>query len=259
MARIKPKIRSLAVSQLGVDREVQRYEDPAKTARIKRDFNESALGIITISQRDDGTYHIADGQHRVSAARDKMGDDYQVDCKIFVGLSREEEALLFRILNDTNRPRPFDIFRVRVIEQDPVAVEILKIIEAYGWRLSTSNETGAFAAVVSAEHIYKRDHEALDLAISIITGAWGKTPKASDGRILKALGQVLLRYGDAIDADELVEKLAATPGPEDLLVRAMGLVQIRRGSIINALAEILVDDIYNKRKRNPLPGWRSRR
>jgi hypothetical protein len=68
---------------------------------------------------------------------------------------------------------------------------------------------------------------------------------------------VKLRHGDAIDTQKLVNELAAIPGgPRGLVGRARSLKEFRRGIIGDAMAELLVNMINNKRRVNRLPSWR---
>jgi hypothetical protein len=178
-----PKLRDLPVSVLIVDADVQRRLDLRRVARMVADFQPQALGTITVSRRDDGSYHIIDGQHRVMAAREARGESFSISARVFEGLSIRDEAGLFRLLNETAKPTAFDGFRVRVVEGEHVAVHVTDMLKRHGFGLSRGVQDGAFSAVTAAERVYRLDPNALERALGSLTHAWGRMASAVDARI----------------------------------------------------------------------------
>lgn len=253
-----PEIRPVELEQLFVDPEVQRTIEPRKVQRIADDLNEAALGTITLSERDDKKYHIVDGQHRVAALLRLVEPSYKVNCRVFRSLTRSEEAELFRLLNTTSRPSAVDSFRIRVIEGDPAAVFIVRVLTDNNWKLATGSSDRMFAAVAAIERVYKFGEDAVVNAITTTTRAWGHQQAAGDGRVVEGLGLVHARYGTAIDVDNLVERLHKYPdGPAKLIGNARTLSDVLGTSVARAMAESIVE-IYNKGKTTrALPHWRS--
>lgn len=254
----KPDLRPLAVSSLNVDPGIQRGLDRRRVSKMAEALDLDALGVVTVSHRANGTYHVVDGQHRIAAVRLAGGDSVKVMCRVFDGLSSEAEARLFRLLNNTVKPQQIDLFRIRVVEGDPVAVDIQRMIEANGWRLVFGTRPGAFVAVAAAERIYRLDPVALEKTFNVVTRAWGHAQSSVDGRVIEGIGLVLARYGTAVDVADLTDRLARYGGGAGALIgKARGLRDLRGGQICRALAEIVVD-LYNaRRKTRALPGWRA--
>lgn len=254
----KPVIRQLSVTALIVDRDVQRGIDRNRVAKIADDLDLEAIGTITVSHRGNGSYHVIDGQHRVEALRLAGGDGEKIDCRIFDGLTIEDEARLFRLLNNTARLQALDKFRVRVVEGEEIAVAINDILIRHGWKLSGGASDGSFSAVAAVERIWNRDTSAVDRTINTITRAWGHMAIASNGFIVEGIGAVYARYGDAIDDTNLADRLARYPGgPAKLIGSARGLKDAYRFTVQTAISDLIVE-IYNvNRRTKALPPWRA--
>lgn len=260
----KPELKQLPVSILAVDRRVQRSSlDPRRAAKIAAELNRDALGVITVSRRIDGQHVIVDGQHRVEGLRIAGQGAGTVLCRVFTGLTLAEEAEMFRLLNNTAKVQYLDLFRVRVIEGDPVAVASAEIIERHGWKVSLNGgHDRYFNAVQAFERIYTRSRDkkpnAAEQALVTITTAWGHIGSAVDGRIFEGVGLLYLRYGAAVDTGEFVARLAKFPGgPGALLGKARGLRELIGGQVSHAVAEICVEFYNQRRKTRALPPWRA--
>src|SRR6188474_1918763 len=123
----------ISVGDLEVDPGIQRaHLDLRKIERMVANFNPAALGVITVSQRNRLTKIVLDGMHRrqtVSLVTDNTG---KLLCHVFKGLTRAEEAQMFLDLNNGNPVSLLDKFAVRLVAEDPVALEIDKMTKAYG-------------------------------------------------------------------------------------------------------------------------------
>ncbi len=255
----EPDVYPIAVSALIVDPAVQRGIDKRRVHKIADGIDLDAIGVITVSIRDNGDHHIIDGQHRVEALRAAGFGQGCVTCRVFKSLSLAQEAAMFRLLNASAKVGFLDQFRVRVIEGDPVAVDISRIAERYGWTISPSGRAkSGFFAVAAMERIYLQDKVAAERAMATATRAWGHDSLGVDGRIIEGLGLVYARYGDAAEINELTERLSKFGGgPGALLGKARGLRDLIGSTVTKSVAEIVVE-IYNQRRRTrPLPSWRS--
>jgi hypothetical protein len=254
-----PDLRPVSASQLIVDPDVQRALDMRRVNDIAENLNFDALGTVTVSHRQNGSYHIIDGQHRVQAVRLVGGDDEKLLCRVFSGLTLAEEAEMFRLLNNTAKPQAADLFRVRVVEGDPDAVAIVQIIKRHGWSVGFGRE-GAIAAVAALERTYRRNPDALDHAVASITRSWGHGTPGNDGRLVEGIGMVYARYGSAVQVADMVPRLASfAGGPGALLGRAKGLQEMIGGNQPNAVAEIVVETYNRGRRTRALQPWRASR
>lgn len=251
------EIERIPAGKLTVDPAVQRGLDNVKVEKMVSEFDEAALGTITVSRRKGGQLCIIDGQHRTAAARIMKGEDYAVPCLVFKGLSVEGEARMFRLLNNTTKVEPLALFRVRMVEGEEVAVAIGLIIDEAGWALADRNMNGGLRCVAAMERIYRRSPEALLGSLTAIRHAWGVDDPAGDGRIVEGIGLLIARYGTAIDVSDLAHKLAAAGTPSAFIGRARTIRDALGTTLANCIAEVAVE-IYNKNRRTKaLPSWRS--
>lgn len=260
-----PHWENLPLAKLTIDPEVQRSLDKTRVNRMVKDYQPQALGALVVSRRQDGTIHVIDGQHRLAASIAAGYGDREVSCLVFEGLSKPQEAMLFRQLNNTRTPQSLDKFRVRVIEGDEVAVALNTILEAHGWHAAQSKDDSCFAAVAALEKVYrgKLNGEGdtatiCDTLIRVITKAWDFNADGVRAELIGGLGALLLRFNTRVDLSKLTTELGQTAGgPLGLIGRAKSLRDLRGGTIPDALAEIVVEMLNKSRRTNRLPHWRS--
>lgn len=241
------EVRILRVGTIKVDAEIQRYLDRPRAQRIADDYDPDAVGIITVSERADGIY-VVDGQHRVAGVVLARGENTPIQARVMTGLSRAEEARLFRRLNTTKKPLAFDLFRSRLVEEDKKALAIQDIYTRHGWVLGFGTTTG-IAAVAAMERVYDKEPLALDKALYVATKAWGYARESVDGRVIEGLGLFFWRHGDTAVVDDLIGKLAThTGGSLGVIGRANTIRELTRKPLPRSMATYLTD-LYNKGKK----------
>jgi hypothetical protein len=246
---------------LVVDHDVQRPLDTVRVAQIAADFEREAFGVIHISQRDDGSIVIIDGQHRVAAVNVIGRGEIPVDAVIWTGLSKAEEAAMFRRLNNTRQVQVLDRFRIRIVEGDPVACTLNQLLESHGWTIRKAGARGSFFAVAAIEKLYRArdggDFDSCDMVVRIATAAWGHDSNGLRAEIVSGLGALVRRY-PGLDTAKLVTELGKMEGgPLGLIGKAKQLRDIRGGKISDSMAEILINLHNKQRKLNRLPAWGS--
>jgi len=257
------KIVEISAGRLRVDPDIQRGLKPRRVAQEAARFSPNGLGVITVSDRGNGDLVVVDGQHRVEIVKKAEGASYKMTAKVFTGLTRQEEAALFRVLNNMEKVGSLDGFRVRLAENDPVAVFLKKIVENHGWPLGPGPRNTHFNAVAALERVYWLDSEsdptAAERAIATLTQAWGHAEGTVDGRLIEGLGRFYARHKQAADAGGLTERLAkGERGPAQFIGAARTLRALKRGAVTDAVAEIFTD-VYNLRRtaKTALPDWRA--
>jgi hypothetical protein len=262
----EPLSKSLPADHFMVDRKVQRGLKSERVRHIAATFNRVALGTITVSHRADGTYHVIDGQTRVAAMKELGIGDQEVPCLVHEDLTLAEEALLFRLHNDTRQVQSVVKFMIRVVEGEPKAVEMMKCLTGNGWAVTGATTRGNFSAVAALEWVHDgaRMYEpgngaACEVAINLLTVAYGLSPDGVRAELVKGVGLVVLRYGDDLDLRKLAVDLASHDGGAlGVIGDARSLRKIRSDNISNAMAEVLVG-MANKGRRSTkrIAEWRS--
>lgn len=198
-----------------VDSTVQRDLRTGRAKDIGGTFRPEGLGILTGSRRPDGTIHLVDGQTRWAAAETAqyLGP---IRIQVYTGLSHEQEASLFLVRNNMAKPTSLDRFRVRCVDQDPVARAIMAALAKYGWTLGKTNTDNKFIAVAAAESIWRLDPEkgprAFLETLNVIQVAWSNNKGSARGVVVEGLGRFLYHYGDLVDLASLADRLSTFPG-----------------------------------------------
>ena len=82
---------------LETDSSYQRKIDAARVERIVNSFDPRLANEVKVSFRD-GKFYVFDGAHTLSALKRIHGEEtFMVDCKVYYGLSYEDEAYLFAL------------------------------------------------------------------------------------------------------------------------------------------------------------------
>lgn len=247
------------VAALTYDPRINREISQPRVDQMSSRFEPEALGVITVSERVDGSFVVIDGQHRVATLRQLHPEmnGHRIEARVFRGLSLAEEARLFVELNNTRLPHPLQRYLKGVTANDPRLCAIDSVVKAAGLRVDQSPGEGhirCVAALAKAYDNYGEKH--LAKVLSIVTNAWGRTDQAVTGSLVEGISLFLGRYTDRVDVDRLTTKLAAHGGgASGLLGHARGSKSIHGSSMANNVAAV-VTTIYNKgRRANALPNW----
>jgi hypothetical protein len=250
-SRKKPRIVPVRADRLTVVERVQRGLIPARAKALAGKLDLDALGIFTVSERNDGQLVVLDGQHRLEALLIHDMGEWEVTCHIYRGLSEAQEAALFRRLNDTRKITPFDDFDKGLVEGDPEALAINAICQKHGLQVTHYGADGHITCIQKLRQLYVSSNglpsgAILDDALGLVLEAWGVHYPAVEKSILGGVAIVLSAYGKEIDRGKLVEKLAKEKGgASGLLGRARMLREIRTTSVERLVASVIVGT-YNK-------------
>jgi hypothetical protein len=256
----RPRRIRVALQDAVVDERVQRNLETRRAQKIADEFDPAAMGTIVLSLREDDKYYVVDGQHRRAAAMLAGHGNTQFDAAVYEGLSLNEEARLFRLLNTTKVPSAIKRFDIRLVEGEPVAVHIDKIIHPWGWRVGNPGNANAISAVTTLEVVNGYDpdgeREVLNRTLGAITGAWNHDNDGVSAPVLGGVGVLINRFSEQIDFKALAKTMARTWGsPVNLASQGKNWKINRGGRVAYCVAEIL-HSAYNKRRPvHPLDSW----
>jgi len=246
------KVRTFAVplGDMVNDARVQRGLDHTRVASIVRNYNQDAIGVLTLSARDSGAFSIIDGQHRYHAMKEMgLAEDWKQTSRVFYGLSMAQEAELFRLLNNTKKPTALDLFRVRVIEGDEVAIGITDMLARHGWVVSQQLQSGHLRAIATLEKLWRRDPLAAELVITVLSHTWGEDhhPDYVDGRLIDGYGILYARHGEKIDTKTLMHKVSRAFSPIQIYGKGSALKKIHSSSkrSVGAYVADILENIYD--------------
>jgi len=207
-------IKQIPLSNLIVDARYQRSLISKHVNRIAKNFDATLVNTILVSDRQDGTYAVIDGQHRVAAMR-KLGIKF-APCTITHGLDSLKEASLFHGVNAQIRPlSTFDKFKTSVFCGNSREIAIAEIAKEYGIQLKGSHSNGgntsvviAIQAVCDIYDVYGAD--ILRKTFMLIQKAWKEDKEGRGQLTLMGVSRFLAVYGDRIDIEDFAIKLQKT-------------------------------------------------
>ncbi len=256
----------IPIKDLEIDRRVQREKiNPATVERLVKNWDENLAGVVYISHRTNGAMIILDGDHRVTAKRQKFGEDALIFCRIFEGLSFAEEGYIFVGVNPGNQPSVIDKYRVGVFTGEPQAVRIDAIVRNRGYVVDGMGGHGHINAVrvlreiddISFKLEFENDH-LLNWVLLVVGKAWGNDRYGLQGAILLGLAHILAEYGSKVNIDTLIGVLKGYKrGPYGLLTEAQALANIQNMRKHMAVADRIVRE-YNddvRALKNKLRPW----
>ena len=259
-------VEMVATSKLEIDPKMQRHHlDDNKVARIVRDYNPDALGIVTASERNAVETVILDGGHRWRATIEKTEGKGKLLTRVFKGLTRQEEAVLFLLLNSGNQPNLLDKFRINLVAEDPVAVGIDNIVKQFGLGVGPAGPDKNIQCVGALRRVYvmslkgEYDPNLLDMSLRAITHAWGTDSQGTQAVMVEGIALFLARNAEKVDFARTWDRLRVFPGgPGGLHTKARANAANRGMRLPHSVAD-LTTDIYNKGLTSrKMPVWTGR-
>lgn len=233
--------------------EAQREVTEDRIAKLVVKWDSQAAGVITVSQRADGSQYVVDGWGRTNAGL-RVGVSH-LNAEIHHGLTLHEEAKLFLLKNrDSKQVGVLDTYKVGVVAGEKVYVETEVVLHKHSLVAGGGgpNNVGAVAAIIRITDSYGAD--VLDRALAVAEAAWGRSAKTWDGMILSGLGRLLHKHGTEIRDADLAKKVGALGVPELVIQKIVTMASVGStqhtgtGGRTNAAYAVLLQ-AYNKGRR----------
>lgn len=206
------------VNEIGIDMSYQRPLSQDKVKVIIAKFNEVAAGVLIVSLRDDGQVVVIDGQHRLEAMK-KRGIA-RAECKVCQGLTVEQEAEIYIYCNTARKqPDSLDVFRARLVRQDPIAMAINDIVEKCGLHIQFHlyrsrggrRLPNGIWAIQALEDIYKRGKEkVLEEVLTLAIRSWPGEGNALEAKVLLGIAAFHFKYQGKYSREEFIAKMNIT-------------------------------------------------
>jgi hypothetical protein len=141
---------------LQISPDIQRKLDPMRVADIVANFSPLVANPIKVSFRD-GKYYIFDGMHTRTAIRELNGtDDFPIFCRVYYGLTEEDEARLFAAQFGYSEPVPMAYrLRARAKGKDPEVLDFLKITRGCGFSITLGRNVPGNGRIVATCAAFK--------------------------------------------------------------------------------------------------------
>lgn len=179
--------------------------------QIAKNFDERVANEPKVSYRD-GRYYVFDGQHTIAARKIlNKGEDLPIKCKVYFGMTEEEEALLFAEQTGISaRLSAGARMRALIYGQDPDALAFKAATESLGINLDYDQERGKLriGCIQTAFDAFKKfGEERYREAMSIIAEAWNGAPDSFRSENVVGITHFVDRYFEEYNRNRLVEQL----------------------------------------------------
>ena len=167
---------------LNIDHEYQRSKiSKDKIHQLSSQWSWCGCGCILVAERQDGSFWVFDGQHRVLAAK-KRSDITNLPCLVFESYGKTQEAKGFLDANAERKAvSALDKFKAQVMTGDPVAVTVSSVFE----RLNVSVENNPTSArqlkcVALCLKLCARNESSFEWALKSAIELCGQSPVCND-------------------------------------------------------------------------------
>ncbi|QHJ86392.1 ParB-like nuclease domain protein [Gordonia phage Kuwabara] len=195
----------IRLDQMKLNPLAQRDFNPNNPA-VAGEFDPEVMGYIVVSHRD-GWYYIVDGQHRKAGALQYLGDSsQQIQCRVFEGLTSEQEAELFLMLNDQKKQDAMSKYKVSLTAGRARECDVERICRSLDLRIGRDKSCEEIACVSALLGVYdKHGPASFSFAMRVIRDSYGY-----DGfkrQTISAAALIKDRYGNSVDEEALISRL----------------------------------------------------
>lgn len=247
--------RSIHTDRLTSGLPYQRPVNMKEVDRLIREWDGRLLEPVAVSFRD-GKFYVVDGQHRIAAMR-KMngGDGVMVSCKVYGGLTYEQEADLCYKL-DKAKKRLSLSQSTNVLAESGVDAEIREIQRLVGkagfvWALNKKKgKTGEIVATRALVNAYRLlGGQAFLRMVSLLWGAWEGDPRSLTASILSGMALFVKTYETEMDDSTFISRLSRADPDE---VSRRGRADFSTNHTALRFARVILEK-YNGQRGKKLP------
>ena len=197
---------------LETDFSYQRKIDAARVERIVNSFDPRLANEVKVSFRD-GKFYVFDGAHTLSALKRIHGEEtFMVDCKVYYGLSYEDEAYLFALQSGESKDVAFNTrLRALMISGSQEATDFRAHTARAGFQLADgagSATKNTIAAIAKAYRLYKEySPEQYVQILQLIADTWNGAAWSVTGYLLGGVAVFLREYGEEYSRTRFIKRL----------------------------------------------------
>ena len=197
---------------LEIPAEYQRRLQMSKVKRMVAEFNGVIVNPPKVSYRD-GRYIVIDGQHTIVGLKTlNGGKDLSIVCRVYTGLTKEEEALVFAEQTGASTPLSAGAkLRAKLVGQDAESHAFLAATEAAGLQLGTDYVRANHKIVCVSTALKEFQQYGPDIyteGLQAIADAWGGDPDSLRSGIIQGVMRFVALYSDEYRYERLVKRLA---------------------------------------------------
>lgn len=216
--------RSLYTGRLTSGLPYQRPVDEKEVDRLIREWDERLLDPLVVSFRD-GKFNVVDGQHRVAAMR-KMnnGNEVMVVCKIYSGLTYEQEAELCYKLDKAKKRLSLSQSTNALAESgtDEDVAKIRQLVERNGFRWALGKRSGKEYEIIATRSVINAYHllgvNDFSRMLYLLESTWHGDAHSVHAVMISGLALFIKTYGEEINERTFIKRLSSV-NPDEIIRR----------------------------------------
>ena len=179
---------------------------------IAKDFNEYTANEPKVSFRN-GRYYVTDGQHTIEARILRNGGkDLPILCKVYTGLTMQQEALFFAEQNGHAAPLTAGIkLRAKVVGEDALSMAFLAATNRVGLDFNYDSlqlSDYRISCVGTALKLYNQMGEKIYCeALRLIVATWEGKPDSFRASVLRGMMHFVELYHGEFSEERLIRAL----------------------------------------------------
>lgn len=204
----------------------QPYQRPVrerKLTKLMQEWDPSLLDPLVVSYRD-GCFYLVDGQHRVILLRRKFNGDVTVPCKLYHGMTYQQEAELCYKLDKSREHLSMAQATNALMEAgtDPEIMAIQRLLEANGFTWALDKDVAGDYEITAVSAVFRAYRllggAAFDRMLRLMAGAWNGAPSTLRAGFLSGMALFLKTYDTEL-TDQTAIKRLTNIDPEEVMRR----------------------------------------
>lgn len=252
---IKNKLTStVKASDLHIDRTYQRDINDNKVKLIIKNFNQNAIGVVTLSMRENGDLYIIDGSHRVEALKRMGFGNLDLNAIVFFDLSIQDESELFLLMNENRtKPKRADLHKAAVVADSNFAKQIDDVLASIGLHIGSKPGDSTVRAISTVYKVSEKiGLDNFKKVMTILVDANGTHSKFLTSEYITAVAMILANFKN-VDLTRLTVAIATAGDPVLVIANAANRATNKSPfAKIVSLASIFLDGYNHRLKSNRL-------
>ena len=196
---------------LEIPADYQRGLSIPNVEKMSAEFTELIANPPKVSYRD-GHYFVFDGQHTIVTRKTMNGgNDLPIICKVYTGLTKEEEAILFSKQTGVSRSLTAGAaLRAALVGKDAQSIAFLNATESTGLQLGLDAYRAPWKIICIRTAFKEYKTYGADLykeALTMLAKGWEGDPDSLRSGILQGMVRFVALYQGEYDPERLVKRL----------------------------------------------------
>ena len=250
--KIKNKLSSqVKPNDLMVDLSYQREINKNKIVNIVKSYNPNAIGVVTLSIRENGDLYIIDGQHRVEALKQLGYGNSDINAIVFFDLTIQEEARLFVIMNENRtKPKKSDLYKASIKSGDSNLIDLNNMLNRNNIVVDDRPGDGIMRAIGTLDKVTaKIGIVNAEKVVQVLMSANGNSSTSFQAQYITAVSTIIVKYKN-VDMDRLSLAIKKLGEPSLVITKTQMIASDAKFVTKSLTLSVMIIDSYNAYLKN---------